>query len=448
MEKFLMANGGVLLADDMGLGKTLQALLTLERKRPGQMFPALVVCPASVKYSWEHQALEHVNVRAQVIEGTYKQSYGTMGYVPQLMIINPDILTSWLPWFMSINLRTLVLDECQYYTNLKTKRTDAAIALSRNVPYKIAMSGTPLTNRPSELWPTLHMLRPDLFQGFFIYAQKFCKPKKEYGKWTYKGATNLPELHALLKETCMIRRLKSDVEKDLPKKIRQVISMDLSDRKEYEYASANFSGWLKKNYGKKKAAKSLKAEAVTRIGYLLRLAARLKARAVVDWVNRFLEEYPDEKLVLFAIHVKMIALLQRRIKAKHVTVDGSVIGRKRKLAIDQFRKDPKTRVFIGNIKAAGTGVDGLQDVCNNLAFCELWWRPGDYIQAEDRLHRIGSVGVSLWLNYLVAGDTIEEHLAEILQEKQKVIRQVLDGQVQEGDMDILDKLIEIMKDTK
>ncbi|MBU1067228.1 DEAD/DEAH box helicase [Patescibacteria group bacterium] len=443
VEDFLDAGGGALLADDMGLGKTLQALWLLCRQRLGGMFPALVVCPASVKYMWEHEALEHVRLRAQVLEGRTPPA-GRLGLIPKLMIINPDILMSWLPYLCRINLQTLVLDECQYFTNPRAKRTKAAIDLARRVPYRVALSGTPLTNRPAELFPTLHMLRPDVFRSFYSYAHRFCNPRRTPWGWDYKGAENIPQLHALLKRTCMVRRLKEDVLKDLPAKVRRVVPMDLVDRNEYAHASADFVGWLRKNYDKSRLTSALRAAAVTRIGYLLRLAARLKARNVVEWANEFLSEYPDEKLVLFAVHQKMIGVLQRRVKAKHITVDGNVVGRRRKLAVDQFRKDKQTRLFIGNIKAAGTGVDGLQEVCSTAAFCELWWRPGDHIQAEDRIHRIGQDGVA-WVNYLVAGGTIEEDLCRIIQTKQEVIRATLDGQIYDGDMDVFNQLIEVLE---
>lgn len=444
MEDFLHAGGGALLADEMGLGKTLQTLWLLRRKRVGEMFPALVVTPASVKYVWEHQAATHARLHAQVLEGRTPPA-GRLGFVPKLMVINPDILTHWLPYLLRIGLRTLVLDESQYFANLTAQRTKTVILLAREVPYRIALSGTPLVNRPSELWPALHVLRPDKFPSFFSFAQEYCKPRRTPWGWEYKGATNLPKLHAKLRRTCMVRRLKRDVLHELPAKVRRVVPMELADRAEYAHAAGDFMGWLRATYGKGRAARAARAAAVVRIGYLLRLAAKLKVRSVVDWANSFLYEYPDEKLVLFAIHSKMIKVLQRRVKAKSVTVDGTVVGRRRKLAVDTFRRDRDTRLFIGNIRAAGTGVDGLQEVCSNAAFTELWWRPGDHIQAEDRLHRIGQEG-STWISYLVAGGTIEEHLCRIIQEKQEVIHATLDGAGEVADLDVFDQLLAVLRE--
>lgn len=442
MEDFLRNGSGTLLADDMGLGKTLQALWLLRRAKAGTMLPALVVCPANVKYGWEHAANTHVALRAQVLEGKSPPEGGMGVHLAPITIINPDILPAWLPYLRKAGFKTLVLDECQYFGNPTSKRTKAAFDLARAIPYRVALSGTPLMNAPGELWPTLYMLRPDAFRSLFAFAEDYCKPKKEFGRWTYKGARNLDQLHALLRRTCMVRRLKSEVLHQLPPKNRVVVPMDLSDRAEYNHACSDFVGWLRKNYrdDKHKVRAAMRAAAVVRVGYLVRLAARLKARSVVDWCNRFLTEYPDEKLVVFAIHTKMVDVLRRRIGAKSVVVDGSVTGRHRGLAVQQFRKDKDTRLFIGNMRAAGVGVDGLQEVCTNAAFAEMWWVPGVHAQAEDRLYRIGQTAPA-WMHYLVAGGTIEEHLCDIVQTKQATIHAALDGAAAESDMDVFDLLI-------
>lgn len=441
IEEFLEYGGGALLADEMGLGKTLQALWTMRRERI-ETFPAVVVCPAAVKYGWEHEAMTHVNLMGQVCEGRKPPTGKMIKEPPRLTIINYDILPQWVRYLRQLKPKMVVLDECQYLQNRGAKRTKAAMQLCRGVPHRLAMSGTPLTNRPSELWPTLNILRPDLYPAFFTFAQEYCQPRKAPWGWEFKGAENLDKLHARLRRHMMVRRLKADVLHDLPEKLRRVVPMEIRNRAQYDHANNDFRGWLKQNKGAR-FMRATRAEKLAKIGYLLRLAARLKLRAVVDWTNRFLEE-SNEKLVLFAIHQKMIEALHRRVEAPSVVVNGSVTGRHRKAAVDRFRNDPSCRVFIANIKAAGTGVDGLQDTCSTMAFAEMWWRPGDHVQAEDRLHRIGQHDVS-WINYLVAGDTIEEKLCRIIQEKQTVFRAALDGgRAPDGDLDVLDQLLAAM----
>jgi hypothetical protein len=421
---------------------TIQTLWLLKRSKVSLMFPALIICPANVKYAWEHTALTHINTRAQVLEGRTPLP-NTFGIIPKIIIINPDILINWLSFLLNINIKTLIFDECQYYKELAAIQTKAALTLARNIPYKIALSGTPLLNRPYELWPTLHMIQPENFPAFYSFGKAFCKPRKKYGKWEYKGADNIPELHKLLKKTCMVRRLKNEVIPDLPNKIRQVIPVKLTNEEEYKKANAHFTQWLRENYSGQNVEKALRAVAITKIGYLLRLSARLKCKAVIEWINRFLATYPDKKIVTYAIHHKMIHVLQKHINCKHITVDGSVIGRKRQYAVNKFRKDKNTKAFIGNIRAAGIAIDGLQEVCADMVFVEMYWRPGDHTQAEDRLYRVGQKK-HVKITYLIAGGTIEETLCRIIQEKQKIIRGILDGGATPDDINVFDQLLKAL----
>lgn len=439
MEQFLKRHGGTLLADDMGLGKTLQTLWLLIRERAGPMFPALVVAPASVKYGWEHAAHE-IGRGAQVLEGR-KPSHGArLLQPPPITIINPDILPYWADTLRNTGFRTIILDECHMFGNPSSQRTRAAFDVAGAAKYRIALSGTPLMNTPAELWPTLFMLRPDKYPSLFSFAEDYCYPRFEYGRWKFKGAKNLPELHSELTAACMVRRRKEDVLHDLPAKNRVMVPMELRHADEYHAARTDFRAWLQRHFrdNQGKIKKAMRAQAVTRVGYLLRLAARCKVRSVVDWANRFLKE-TGEKLVIFGVHKKMIGSLHKHIKEKSVVVDGGVAGRSRKLAVDQFRHDSSTRIFIGNMRACGVGVDGLQDVCTNAAFAEMWWVPGIHAQAEDRIYRIGQKGVA-WIHYLIAPGTIEERLLKIVREKQTTVTSVLDG-ANCQDVDVFDELL-------
>lgn len=438
MEDF---GGRALLADEMGLGKTLQALWLLRRQRVGQTFPALVVCPAAMKYTWEHEAAVHVNLRAQVLEGT-DVPRKWLDTPPRLTIINYDILRHWLPRLKEVGFQAIVFDECQFLQNPRSKRSKAARALVKGVPHLLALSGTPLTNRPAELWAVLNMLRPDLWPSFFTFAQEFCEPRRKPWGWEYKGASNLPRLHTQLRRHVMVRRLKADVLGELPDKVRRVVPMAMSDPDEYREARDDFRTWLKKNY-RHRHDSAIRAESLTQIGYLLRLAARLKCRDVVRWANDFLEEEQGEKLVLFGVHRKMLDVLERRVHAKAVRVDGQVTGRRRQAAVDQFQKDPATRLFVGNIKAAGVGLTLTASA--NLAFTEMFWVPAAHTQAEDRIHRVTQKRAT-WINYLVAGGTIEERLCRIVQDKQETVSGTLDrGRVNGSSLSVYDQLMEALR---
>jgi SWI/SNF-related matrix-associated actin-dependent regulator of chromatin subfamily A-like protein 1 len=434
-------DGRVLLALEMGLGKTICSIAAL--KRNPEWLPALVVVPAGLKMTWEYEAKSKFDMHSSICE-SQKPPVIREGFSTQtpLTIINYDILRFWIPYLKG-KFKTIVFDECQYLMNPRAKRTRAAKELSRGVPQIIALSGTPLVNKPMELWSILNILWPEKYPNFFSYAQAHCAPRWTHWGWDYRGASNLDKLHKDLTEIGMIRRRKQDVLKDLPDKTRNIIPCELSDYNEYKEASTDFLNWIRKNYTHR-IRSAIRAQELVKIGYLLRLTARLKLRNVISWVNRFFEE-TDEKLVLFAIHKKAIEAIcgtnmigEQRIPYKRVIVDGSVTGRKRFLAVEQFQKDPDTRLFVGNIHAAGVGI--TLTAASTVAFAELYWRPGDHVQAEDRCHRIGT-RKPVSINYLVATGTIEESLCKLLQRKQSTISSVLDGTPSTQDLNLYDELV-------
>ena len=427
--------GRCLLANEMGLGKTLTSLWWW--KRYAKADRGLIICPASAKYVWEHEALNNLGVHPYVIEGTKVTPLKLTGAKPKLVIVNYDVLHQWMEPLRKFGFRSLFIDECQFCKNPTAKRTKAVRLLSKGISNMIAISGTPLTNRPIELFPILQMLWPSIFPSQLAYAHEYCRPRWTPWGWKYDGACRIPELHDLLKQIGMVRYLKKDVLPELPEKTRRVLLLALSDKTEYQEASNSFISWI----GKRNPArlqKAEKAEALVRLGELKRLAARLKLRAVVDWANEWLASYPDEKLVLFAVHRKMIEALARRIRAKSIVIDGSISGRKRKAAVEQFRLNRATRLCIGNIKAAGVAIS--LTAASTVAFCELDWVPANMTQAEDRIHRIGQMKPS-WIWWLIAAGTIEEDLCKILEKKQQIVSGILDGKDADDDLNVYSQLL-------
>ncbi len=426
-------DGRALLADEMGLGKTFQGLLWAYRNR-SKTFPILVVCPAALKWNWQREAALHVNLRSEILEGRSPPRRQRMTTSP-IVIINYDILGPWMKWLSRLDPQLVILDECQYIMNRGAKRTKFVTRLCKSAPYTIGMSGTPLTNRPAELYSILNILRPDVFPSFFAFGWKYCNPEKRPWGWEYKGAVNLKHLHRKANRTCMIRRRKVDVLDQLPPKQRHVVTLELESRKEYHQVETDFIGWLRKT-SKVKAKKARRAERLVQMGYLKRLAGVEKLKSVMDWVDTFLES-TDQKLILFGIHKKVIRRLVERYKGLCVRVDGSVTGKKRQLAVDKFQRNKRTRLFISNLKAGGVGT--TLTASSTVAFVEMGWTPGEHLQGEDRVHRIGQTrGSSMY--YLIARNTIEELLCRVIQEKQKVLEATLDGEGSGEDLDIFDRL--------
>ena len=434
-------DGRALLAIEMGLGKTIETLAVL--KRNPEWFPALIVVPATLKLIWQYEAKNKFDMRSSICEGqTPPELREDFSIQTPLTIINYDILRFWVNHLRG-RFNTIVFDESQYLMTPSAKRTRAAKELAGEMNQVLALSGTPLVNRPSELFSILNILWPHKYNSFWSYAQRFCNPKWTHYGWDFRGSSNLGQLHKELTDIGMIRRRKKDVLKDLPPKVRNIVPCELSNYDEYREASSDFINWIKKNYTHKIRA-AMKAEELVKVGYLLRLTARLKMRSVIGWVNRFLEE-TDEKLVLFAIHKRAIEVLcgtnkdgEERIPYKKVLVDGSVTGRRRFSAVEQFQKDPKTRLIVGNIHALGVGV--TLTAASTVTIAELPWSPGVCTQAEDRCHRI-TQDKTTFVNYLVAPDTIEEKLCNLLQKKQMILSSVLDGTEETKDLDLYNELV-------
>lgn len=421
--------GRALCALDMGLGKTALALQYIVRSP--RALPAVVVCPASVKYHWEAEALQHANIRAVVVEGRKPH-----GIRRGLVIINYDVLRYWVKTLNRMHPNTVIIDESQYIASYTAQRSKAVRSLCRGVPHVLALSGTPLLNRPLEIYSTVKLLCPN-FMDKRSFMDRFCV--FEWTPWgrVYKYGKNLDELNKLLVDCCLIRRRKVDVLTDLPAKTRYVVPVPITKRSQYELARNDFGTWLKRYHPDSKATTKATQD-LAKIGYLLRLAAKLKMPYVGEWINTFLED-TDEKLLVFATHKEIISEVRRLAKCDSVAVDGSITGRARQAAVDRFVESKQVRMLVGNIQAAGTGINRLQYACSTAAFVELPWRPGDVIQAEDRLWRIGSKS-EVDIYYIVAHNTIEEKLCSLLQDKQDTVSLVVDGGVHDGDLDIMTQL--------
>jgi len=424
-------NGRALLADEMGLGKTIEALLWVKR-HPNRK-PVIIVCPASLKWVWKSFIHRVLKTRCEVLHGVAPPKTGLIGK-HSFLIINYEILQYWTNHLKKLKPKILIIDECHYIKNYKAKRTQAVRKLKK-IPYIIAISGTPLTNRPAELWITLHLLRPDIFKHKLPFLIKYCNRKWTPWGWDNSGASHLKELHKKLKSTMMIRRLKKDVLKELPDKTRHIIPLEIK-RKEYNEAVDNFIRWLsKKSISKAKRAE--KAKWLVKIGYLKRLAAELKMKSILSWIDDFLEE-DSGKLVLFCIHKNIIKILHDKYKRISVVVDGNITGMNRKKAIRNFQKNKRIKIFIGNIRVAGVGI--TLTAAGSLAFVEMDWVPGNHTQAEDRIHRIGQKN-AVNIYYLIAKDTIEEHLCRLVRRKQKIVSSTLDGNKNFNGFNLFDELL-------
>ena len=435
-------DGRCLVGNEMGTGKSLISLLWAYRHPEAR--PIIIICPATIKWNWQHECAQHFGWNAEVIEGT-RPDMGKTFAPSSITILNYDILFAWLDHLKALEPKLVIVDECgSYLGTMYTRRTKAVRALCRGVPYVIALSGTPITSRPIEFYPTLNLLKPHLFPSFNAFGHHFCGPRRiPWGNgWSFQGASNLTELHDLLVRNVMIRRRKEDVLKELPAKQQIAVTLDFNDRKQYQHAERDFLDWLAK-HRPEKLTSALKAERLVRLGYLKRLAGLLKLPSVCDWLDDFLRA-SDSKIIVFAVHRKVLAELEHRYQNRCVVVHGSVKGRQRQIAIQQFLHHERTRLLFGQLRAAGMGWSAKG--VTTEAFAELGWTPGEHAQASDRAHGLGRGHKELPTSvyWLIGKDTVEEHVAEVLQAKQSVLDQTLDGRNGRSRLDIYDQVCNLM----
>jgi SWI/SNF-related matrix-associated actin-dependent regulator of chromatin subfamily A-like protein 1 len=438
------ARGRTLLADDPGLGKTLQSLFWAWVHLPDDA-PIVVVCPKTITEHWKREAAHHLGMRAVVLEHRKPPPYHMLRAPSNTVwVINYEILgsahaqdRSWCKFLRRLKPRLVIGDEAHYLCNPAAKRTQWFRELIVGVRHVLLLTGTPMTNRPAELWSLLNILWPKKFPSFRRFGNRYCKP--EFTPWgpRYVGANRLPELHRKLKRMGMIRRRTVDVLPDLPKMVRTVIPVDITGRREYRAAEKDFVAWLRKTHPNK-AAKGRGLERKTKYGYLIRLVSKLKRKAVKEWIDNF-HKNTDEKLVVFAHHRSVVEGLHEMYPGSAM-VNGKVTGRKRQSEIDRFNNQEKCRDFFGNLKAAGTGWSAKR--CGTSMIAELGWKPGDIVQASKRTHGLGRgiKGKKSRCYILVAKNTVEESVCKLIQKKQKWSDAALDGGEARDDMNVLDML--------
>lgn len=416
--------GRALIGDEMGLGKTVQVLAWLQMRT--DIKSALVVCPASLKLNWANECLAWTTgIRPVVMAGTRPEPLHAWSGTRTLFICNYDVLPTWLDTIKAARMQVLVLDECHYVKTRTAKRTKATKELSKHVPHVLALSGTPVVNRPAEFFSVLSMVDPLLFPSWHKYTERYCDPKWNGFGLDVSGATNTEELHHILISKVMIRRLKKDVLKELPPKTRTTIPVQIVNMAEYVQQESQ----LRELLGKGGSG----VNALSMLEILRQIGLHGKLPVVKEWIEDFLDS--GEKLVVFGHHTEGLDYLERHFGKKCVRISGGISMQDRQRAVDRFQKDPTCRLFVGNIKAAGVGI--TLTTASNVAFIEFPWSPGELVQAEDRCHRIGQKdAVNVW--FMVAKNTVETHICSLLEKKAEVLGDLLDGK--DADLSILPEL--------
>lgn len=466
-------NGRALIADEMGLGKTVQVLLWLA-KHP-ELRPAVVVCPSSLKLNWQREIGKWIiNSDPEILESTTPYKIKSK----DILILNYEIIHAWGEVLKQMNARALILDEAHMVKNPSARRTRATKRLAKYVDNIVGLTGTPIENAPVEIYNVIQMIDSTIFPNYYAYLHKYCGAKRNpWGGLDTKGATNTLELHGILKNTIMIRRKKADVLKELPPKQIVHVPLSISNRIEYDKAEQEFISFVQQRYSRElneqeiekelkdfakrnkievsevlsdgekidlaehKIERTSKSPAFPKLKMLEKLAAQGKVDGVINWIETFLES--GEKLVVFAVHRAIVETLAKKFP-ESVVIIGGMNKNKKQESVDRFQNGPKVKLLVSNIQAGGVGL--TLTASSNVAIIQFPWSPSVLNQAIDRVHRITQVHqVTVWM--LIADQTIENRILEILNKKEKIITQVLDGKEFE-DISVMMELVESYKQFK
>ena len=429
---FLMkSSGNALLADEMGLGKTVQTLAYLSKEK--NAFPALVIAPLVTLTNWQREIekfLKKKSRNGKIIDREGPSSVmirnGKLNDIGEydFYIINYELLHKRLPDLLKLNIRAVICDEVQHLRSKTTQKYAAVkkLAAKEGVKFRVGLSGTPIYNRGSEIWPIVDILKPGLLGSFKEFCEYFCYVN-EKGK-AIVLENKRQSLREQLTKHVMLRRKKSDVLKELKDKVRhpEVIAAD-----EKFYKAELDKIWKKLEEEQKYAQTAFdKSASYHRAIESERQAAGLaKLPRVTNFVDDIMDI--DESIVVFCHHRVIHDLLHQHLaKYNPASIIGGQTDVKRDNEITRFQKG-ETKLMIAGLRAGNVGIN--LNNASYVIFAELDWSPAIHRQAEDRLHRIGQKN-TVFAYYLVGNGTLDEHVADILVDKSYEIDTILDAKTE------------------
>lgn len=451
IEKF---KGRALLADEMGLGKTIQAIAYTARHP--EFKHITVVCPNYLKTNWKNEFYMLTGQTAEI---------ATANYFPEgsrIVIINYDIVSKFKKQLIKQKSDLLIIDEAHFIKNKKTIRTKAVKSIAIHSPKILALTGTPIENKPSDIYVVMKILNEFLFPNEWSFLHTYCGPKNNGFGWQFNGATNTDKLHSILVENIMIRRLKKDVLQELPDKQYTRLLFEINNRDEYNEVLHDFVAYVKNkveiDYHKKLSEyfnsgliefnknklKELQEKAgekalpIAQIEVLKQLSTKGKLKGIIEWVENFFES--KGKLVLFCDHIFVIDALMAYFSKIAVKVDGRCKLEERDVAVQAFQTNKKVKLFIGN-SAAQTGL--TLTAASDIGIIEFPWNPAVLSQRIDRIHRIGQKN-AVNVYYFLGEDTIDVDILILLGEKESIAKSIIDGDTTIQDFNMVDRLIEII----
>jgi SWI/SNF-related matrix-associated actin-dependent regulator of chromatin subfamily A-like protein 1 len=465
-------------------------------------YPVVVIAPASLKLNWKREFMRWVpGIRVAILRGTKPNlTADAIRRAADVVIINYDILgdydhptkvddktgetvpdrskprrfTGWASVLADVNFSAVICDEIHVCRNKTSRRNRVTTGLVNTIDWCILLSGTPIVNRPAEMWPIIEMLHiQPVFGGQSKFERRYTGATKGRFGWDTSGAGNMAELNTIMRANGMVRRRKEDVLTELPPLTwaDHVVELTPADRAEYDRAEADLANhiagvkaerenivvtigaaaddqfprpdsddaivlrtwardreaWITATMGewyRDTAQSSKRAEQLARFTYLRQLAARAKLKEAHAFIDTFHEA--GEKVIVFGWHREFVTGLAEKYKAP------SIVGGMRTESVEsnkaRFQSDPECMTIVLNIEAGGLG--HTLTASSNVIFFEFGWNPAAMDQGAGRSHRIGQdKPVTAWR--IIAADTIDEDFIAIIESKEVIVNEGTDGSIEQ-----------------
>lgn len=438
-----------LLADDMGLGKTMQTLCVLGMgyETTGSRQHSLIIAPASVLLHWEREIKRcYPYIQVEVYHGAKRNRSIWNSQKPHVVISTYDIVRREIDHLGRIPFFYLILDEATKIKTPVTRRTKAIKAI--NAAHRLALTGTPVENRPLELWSVFDFLLRGHLGDYETFQRVFEEP-------ILQGNQQAVAKLGRRVKPFMLRRKKEDVAKDLPEKIVMMEWCELTDEQRKLYQAAQDGANRLRHELMEKKGIILPIDILPIITKLKQIcdhpAIVLKEEEPLykrsnkfDWIIEKIQEIVEsgEQVVVFSHFLGMLDLIQRAIQERSysfIRIDGSVSGRQK--LIDLFNQGKK-RVAILSVNAAGHGIN--LTAANHVIHADRWWNPAVEDQATDRVHRIGQ-DRTVYVYYILVQYTLEERICRLLEKKRQISDQIIVASQEGGRQWSPEELLEILK---
>lgn len=332
---------------------------------------------------------------------------------------------------LEVRPRGLVCDEFHYLGSNKSQRTSAVLdmvkILGEELATRLLLSGTPVNNKVKEWIPPLQILgRLDDLGGWPLINQRYCGAVKTSFGWEHPSADpeelHLKEFNELLRSTCMIRRRKTEVLKDLPPKTRIKVLVDL-EMKEYQKKEREVIGWLQAQLGLEQSSQK-QAEALMRLNSLRQIIGKAKLKVAFQWIEDFFQS--GEKLIVFALSRDLQEAIYEKFKDIAVRVHGDDAPKERFAQVQRFQTDPRIGLIVVSLKA---GREALNiTAASDELFVDMDWTSTAHDQAEDRAWRSGQLK-PVTAFYLLGKGTVEEDQWKIIEYKRGIVSTSADGDI-------------------